>query len=239
MTHHARARHLSFAVLGAALLVATACQPQAAPGASPTTAPTAAATAAPSEPKTLVFGTATASAGGCDGTQLVQYAITLSCPGATQEAFGRFDWATNTVKPALALSWTEAPDSVTFKLRPNVKFHDGTPFNADAAVFNIRRVFDKTFAANTGFTFPYAFYVPFKGVEKVDDMAVKVSITPTPMSATPPPNAATILPSCSERSETNSNPWPTTSAPTTAAITPVRMIQGNRCRGRPSLKFSE
>jgi peptide/nickel transport system substrate-binding protein len=61
-----------------------------------------------------------------------------------------------------------------------VKFHDGTPFNADAAVFNLRRVFDKTFAANQGLTFPYAFYVPFKSVEKVDDMTVKVNINPTP-----------------------------------------------------------
>ena len=39
--------------------------------------------------------------------------------------------------PWLAESWTSSRDgrSVTFKLRRDVKFHDGTPFNADAAKF--------------------------------------------------------------------------------------------------------
>jgi ABC-type dipeptide transport system, periplasmic component len=38
--------------------------------------------------------------------------------------------------PALALSWSADSSGLhwTFKLRPNVKFHDGTPFNADAVV---------------------------------------------------------------------------------------------------------
>src|SRR4051812_36104490 len=35
-------------------------------------------------------------------------------------------------QPKLALSWSHSDDfkSWTFKLRPGVKFHDGTPFNA-------------------------------------------------------------------------------------------------------------
>ena len=35
-------------------------------------------------------------------------------------------------QPKLALSWTHSDDfkTWTFKLRPGVKFHDGTPFNA-------------------------------------------------------------------------------------------------------------
>ena len=38
--------------------------------------------------------------------------------------------------PWLAESWTSSRDgrSVTFKLRRDVKFHDGTPFNADAEI---------------------------------------------------------------------------------------------------------
>src|ERR1700736_4990557 len=41
------------------------------------------------------------------------------------------------VVPQLALGYETAPDglSVTIKLRPNVKFHDGEPFNAEAAKY--------------------------------------------------------------------------------------------------------
>jgi peptide/nickel transport system substrate-binding protein len=40
-------------------------------------------------------------------------------------------------KPALAESWTSAPDGkmFTFKLRPNIKWHDGEPFTAKDVVF--------------------------------------------------------------------------------------------------------
>jgi peptide/nickel transport system substrate-binding protein len=43
----------------------------------------------------------------------------------------------NEIKPLLAKSWTTSPDGkkVTFKLQEGVKFHDGTPFNAEAAAF--------------------------------------------------------------------------------------------------------
>ncbi|RJQ55257.1 MAG: ABC transporter substrate-binding protein [Desulfobacteraceae bacterium] len=46
------------------------------------------------------------------------------------------------VEPSLATSWTISPDGLTytFKLRQGVKFHDGTPFNADAVVFSIGRM---------------------------------------------------------------------------------------------------
>src|SRR5260221_5613095 len=44
-------------------------------------------------------------------------------------------------QPKLALSWTHSDDfkTWTFKLRPGVKFHDGTPFNAEAAKANFDR----------------------------------------------------------------------------------------------------
>lgn len=43
--------------------------------------------------------------------------------------------------PSLALSWSSTDDfrTWTFKLRPDVKFHDGTPFNAAALKFNFDR----------------------------------------------------------------------------------------------------
>jgi peptide/nickel transport system substrate-binding protein len=44
-------------------------------------------------------------------------------------------------QPKLALSWTNSEDfkTWTFKLRPGVKFHDGTPFNAEAYKANFDR----------------------------------------------------------------------------------------------------
>ena len=47
--------------------------------------------------------------------------------------------------PDLASKWEVAPDGkkYTFTLKENVKFHDGTPFNADAVVENVKYITDK------------------------------------------------------------------------------------------------
>jgi len=48
------------------------------------------------------------------------------------------------IEPALAVSWQQLdPTRWRFKLRPNVKFHDGTPFTADDVVFSIQRALNK------------------------------------------------------------------------------------------------
>src|SRR6266511_825203 len=45
------------------------------------------------------------------------------------------------IVPQLALSYDVSEDGklVTIKLRPNVKFHDGEPFNAEAAKYSLER----------------------------------------------------------------------------------------------------
>ena len=56
---------------------------------------------------------------------------------------GLVKYANNSTKivPALATSWSESPDGMTytFQLRSGVKFHDGTPFNSAAAEFSFQR----------------------------------------------------------------------------------------------------
>ncbi len=53
------------------------------------------------------------------------------------------------IVPMLATSWqiTDGGRTYTFKLRQDVIFHDGTPFNADAVKVNFERMLDKTFGS--------------------------------------------------------------------------------------------
>src|SRR5262249_32047141 len=76
--------------------------------------------------------------------------------------------------PWLAESWNTSRDgkSVTFKLRRDVKFHDGTPFNADAVKFNFDRIVDPKFKAGGARAAP-AGYAGSQGAAQV---TVPVSI---------------------------------------------------------------
>src|SRR5262247_3387596 len=74
------------------------------------------------------------------------------------------------VQPKLATSWDVlSPTKVRFKLRPNVKFHDGTPMNAAAVKFS----FDRALKGN-----PPARWASLagslSGAEVVDDLTVDV-----------------------------------------------------------------
>jgi peptide/nickel transport system substrate-binding protein len=82
--------------------------------------------------------------------------------------------------PGLALSWDFAPDfmSVNMHLRPNVTFHDGTPFNADAVKFNYERQLDPNNDYNKIGT--WKLQPQFAGnivvpIEVIDDQTVKIS----------------------------------------------------------------
>ncbi|WP_216329676.1 ABC transporter substrate-binding protein [Deinococcus aestuarii] len=62
----------------------------------------------------------------------------------------RFKKGTTTITPGLATSWKANKDATewTFTLRPGVRFTDGTPFNANAVVYNVNRWWDQ--AADAG-----------------------------------------------------------------------------------------
>ena len=82
--------------------------------------------------------------------------------------------------PGLAQSWDISKDGLTytFKLRPNVKFHDGTPFNAEAVKFVFeRQLNDKGPYYATG-TYPYVkgFLGNVAGVEVLDAGTVQIKL---------------------------------------------------------------
>ena len=73
--------------------------------------------------------------------------------------------------PGLATSWEVSPDAklYTFKLRQGVKFHDGTPFNAQAVKFTFDRTVDPQLKALL-----VGLLGPYDGSEVVDEYTVRV-----------------------------------------------------------------
>ena len=66
------------------------------------------------------------------------------------ETLTEIDPSDGSVKPRLALSWEkQSPTTWRFKLRPNVKFSDGEPFNAETAASSINRTMSKTIECTT------------------------------------------------------------------------------------------
>jgi len=76
--------------------------------------------------------------------------------------------------PGLAASWTISEDGkvYTFNLRKDVKFHDGTPFNAEAVKFNIDRMLDpKTKSQKAAFLLG-----PYESSEVVDEFTFRLRL---------------------------------------------------------------
>ncbi|MGV9797523.1 ABC transporter substrate-binding protein [Mycobacterium sp. NPDC003449] len=84
------------------------------------------------------------------------------------------------LRPGLAESWDISPDGLeyTFHIRHGVHFHDGTPLNAQAVEYNIRRMWDKNSpmysaraAGQTSFVWKFV-----QSVKTVDDHTLKVRL---------------------------------------------------------------
>ncbi|MEA2527275.1 MAG: peptide/nickel transport system substrate-binding protein [Thermomicrobiales bacterium] len=81
-----------------------------------------------------------------------------------------------TYYPGLATSWEASPDftSYTLKLRNDVKFHDGTPFNAQAVKFTFDRLIDNPSPAIKSGAAVVAIG-PYDSSEVIDDSTIKVN----------------------------------------------------------------
>lgn len=79
------------------------------------------------------------------------------------------------VIPDLAESWEISPDyrTYTFHLRKGVKFHDGTPFNAQAVKFS----YDRMLRTNRTSLGNYLNFADENSCEVVDDHTIKIHLT--------------------------------------------------------------
>jgi peptide/nickel transport system substrate-binding protein len=85
--------------------------------------------------------------------------------------------------PKLAETWEESDDGTvyTFKLREDVKFHDGTSVNAEAVKFSFDRMLDESHPFFHTGPFPFAqfYFGKIDKVEVVDEFTVKFTLKET------------------------------------------------------------
>ncbi len=82
-----------------------------------------------------------------------------------------FDAVERKIKPLLAESWSRpTPTTFEFKLRKDVKFHDGSEFDADDVVYTINMAIDP----KVNFRFKGTRFGWIKSVEKVDKHTVRI-----------------------------------------------------------------
>lgn len=100
--------------------------------------------------------------------------------GLVKEDLTKPDAVTPPLVPGLAQSWEISEDGLayTFHLRPNVQFHDGTPFDAEAVKFNFERFWDEKspnfYPKAKAFVIAYTKWI--KSVDVVDPMTVKITL---------------------------------------------------------------
>jgi peptide/nickel transport system substrate-binding protein len=113
--------------------------------------------------------------GGAEGLRFVSVSLYDTLVGWD---FDQGDRPTKLI-PSLAESWSVDPETKkvwTFKLRPGVKFHDGSSFNAQSVVWNFEKLmkpslphYDKRQAAQAG-----NYLATIDRVETVDDLTVNI-----------------------------------------------------------------
>lgn len=162
--------------LMAACAPAPAATPTSAPKAAPTTAPNPAAPTAKPQPQAATRPMVMAQriepisldphASDFGYSQWPQRAACESLVNYEQTPDGQ-----NKLVPMLAASWEASEDAKTFtiKMRSGVKFSDGTPFNADAAKWNL----DRIFTIKRG---PQGRLPAFERMDVVDELTLRIML---------------------------------------------------------------
>jgi peptide/nickel transport system substrate-binding protein len=179
-----------------------AAKPTTAPAATSAPAAAAAATGAPVVPKPTVASIAPTSAAAAPTTAAAaikrggsltwaEIADPISFDPHTRsnasasnlqrlvyESFTRMDPHTMNTQPALATTWQyTSPTELVFNLRPNVMFHNGQPFSAEDAKWNVDRMIDPATAS------PFAsWYAAIASTSVVDKNTIKLTLkSPDPV----------------------------------------------------------
>ena len=183
-------RFLSVLLFVVPLLAGCASKAPANPTAAPTTAPaatSASATTASSAASPATAATTAPKPAAQKGGRLVvgldmplptldpqasPSAVTYEMTSSVFETLLYLD-STRKLVPYLAQSYDASADgkTYTFKLRTDVKFSDGTPFNADAVKYNFDRIVDPNYKAGSSLQALSG----YDKTEVVDDSTVRVS----------------------------------------------------------------
>src|SRR6185503_18863934 len=124
------------------------------------------------------------------------------------------DDSTDTV-PGVAESWQIAPDGLawTFKLRRNVRFHDGTPLDAAAVKFTFDRIIDPAHphAKSGKWSFVAGYLASVKSVDVVDPLTVRLTLkypTSSLLALLALPNCAIVSPTAFAKAPADFNAQP-------------------------------
>lgn len=174
--------------IGACATPPPAPQPTAQPPAAATQPP--AATKAPTQPTAAPAATAKTLviAIGADATYLDPESVMNNESGFVMstifDGLTKFKKGTTEPGPGLAEKWDVSSDGkvYTFYLRKGVKFHDGSPWNADAAIAEIDRVTNKNneyyvLKPEGVHSFSESTWGLVKDKQKVDDYTIKVTLS--------------------------------------------------------------
>ncbi len=125
---------------------------------------------------TLRFGTAAGGTGDSPDPALasrtMQLAIAANCYDTLTVADQDFN-----LKPGLATEWEASSDATkwTFKLRPGVKFHDGSPLTSQDVAYTFKRILDPALTAK-GLT-QIQPYLTTSGIDASDPSTVVFTLT--------------------------------------------------------------